>query len=424
MFVCGPAPVLETISDSDIPVRLFDQVRAVGGLSAGAAVKTDVRRRKLAVPQLAWEFVSIALSVMVADGAVRRDRSPDGWTRELSLEIAVTDPGVWNTQVAELEQALGFLTTDLWYFSFIAGGETAQMPTKVIRPEVDAVGLLSGGLDSLIGAIDLTARGVRLLPVSKTVRGDADKQVAFAKQVIRTDDLLQLNDNANTRRAEKETSQRARSLIFIAFAVLAASATARYAAGERTPIYLCENGFIAINPPLTESRLGSLSTRTAHPEFLARVQRILDALSINVEIRNPYALKTKGEMMIECRDQDLLERHAAFSTSCGRFQRYNYVHCGRCVPCQIRRASFLAWGTNDTTDYVFDDLSRRDADHAQFDDVMSVAMALAAEPTLGLDRWIGTSLSSPFVSSKNELRAMVGRGLGELRALHQSLGVW
>ena len=71
----------------------------------------------------------------------------------------------------------------------------------------------------------------------------------------------------------------------------------------------------------------------------------------------------KGEMLRDCSDQPLLSSLAGESTSCGRFQRYGYRHCGRCVPCQVRRAAFLKWGTADSTDYVYSDLGRRDEDH-------------------------------------------------------------
>lgn len=129
--------------------------------------------------------------------------------------------------------------------------------------------------------------------------------------------------------------------------MLAATSTQRYLAGETVPLYVCENGFIAINPPLTNARIGSLSTRTAHPEFLGKMQEVLDGAGLRVKIVNPYAEKTKGEMLRECLDQSLLSEEAGASTSCGRFQRFNYTHCGRCVPCQIRRGAFIAWGRNE-----------------------------------------------------------------------------
>src|SRR3546814_20357732 len=84
----------------------------------------------------------------------------------------------------------------------------------------------------------------------------------------------------------KEDSQRARSLIFIAFGVLAATTLQDYHDGGEIPFFVCENGFIAINPPLTGTRLGSLSTRTAHPEFLNRIRDILAAAGFRIKLRS------------------------------------------------------------------------------------------------------------------------------------------
>jgi hypothetical protein len=221
----------------------------------------------------------------------------------------------------------------------------------------------------------------------------------------------------------QETSQRARSLIFITFGVLVATTLRRYLDGDAVPLYVCENGFIAINPPLTGGRLGSLSTRTAHPEFLSRLQRILDAAGLRVTIENPYAAKTKGEMLRGCADQTLLKAEAVRSTSCGRFQRFNYRQCGRCVPCQVRRAAFIEWGIPDTTDYVYGPLGQNGDEYAAFDDVRSVAVALAAVASDGFDNWLGAALSSPAIHDRPTLKAMIQRGLNELKSLHQAYGV-
>ncbi len=302
--------------------------------------------------------------------------------------------------------------------SFKRGGIVPAPPKKPRYPQTDAVVLLSGGLDSLVGAIDLAALGRNLFGVSQIVRGDMDKQARFAKLIGGGLEHLQINHNASTRRGQKETSQRSRSLIFLAFGALAASATQRYVDGDTVPLYVCENGFIAINPPLTQARIGSLSTRTAHPEFLGRMQQLLDAVGLRIRIENPYAEKTKGEMLRECLDQTLLTNEAAASTSCGRFQRFNYKHCGRCVPCQIRRAAFIAWPHDDSTDYVYKDLGKADDDHAAFDDVRSVAVARLTVQEDGLDRWLGPALSSPLITNRLALRHMVQRGLDELGLLH------
>jgi 7-cyano-7-deazaguanine synthase in queuosine biosynthesis len=360
---------------------------------------------------------------MVADAAGLRTGSPDGWTREFELEIAVTEPAFWNGVAPLIEDALAFLTTDRWPLRFIAGGAAAPAPARVVSPPQDCVALLSGGLDSLIGTIDLATAGVRPLVISKIVRGDSEKQEEFARTIGGGLRHVQLNDNAIVPNP-KDTSQRARSIIFLAFGVLVATALAPYKAGAVVPLYVCENGFIAINPPLTGGRVGSLSTRTAHPQFLALFQDLLNAAGIRVAIRTPYADKTKGEMLKKCTDQPLLRTLAARSTSCGRFQKFKYSHCGRCVPCQVRRAAFAAWGQADTTAYVFEDLGRDDERHAGFDDVRSVGMALAAVGDgSGFDAWLGSALSWPRIGDREALHGMLRRGLAELGGLHAKYGV-
>jgi 7-cyano-7-deazaguanine synthase in queuosine biosynthesis len=403
-------------------VILYGQPRKEGEGSAGEAAKREVLRRKFDVAPRAWDFLSIALSVVTADFAEERKGSPDGWTREFDLDIAVSDPTFWNEQSTAISLALGFLTTDRWSMRFHAGGAAPLPPNASVKPIEDCVVLLSGGLDSVIGAIDLVADGRKPFAVSQTVRGDADKQCTFAASIGGGLSHLQLNHNAQSP-GEDETSQRARSLVFIAFGVLLGTALKSYHDGDEVPLFVCENGLIAINPALTGSRIGSLSTRTAHPEFIARLQGILDNAGLRVRITNPYQAVTKGEMLQGCKNQATLRALSVGSTSCGRYQRYGYKHCGRCIPCQVRRAAFLAWGEPDNTGYVFEPLGKSDEHHAGFDDVRSVAMAILQMDNGHLEEWLGAALSSPFIPDRNLQMDLVRRGLLELKSLHTSLGV-
>ncbi|MBT2495610.1 hypothetical protein J7E45_08320 [Microbacterium sp. ISL-59] len=422
-YVSGPGASLGSIDSSATPISLYEQITSTTHLTAGWAAAETIRRQRLQPDDAAWDLLTIALTVVAADGDHPRATSPDGWTREFELDIALQDPARWAPHADTIAQALSFLTTDRWRLIFRDGGRVPEVPSKPRFPGADSVALLSGGLDSLIGAIDLADQGRSIFAISQTVRGDAEKQDLFAKTIGGGLQHLQLNHNASTPRDSKETSQRSRSLIFLAFAVLGATSTLAYQYQQTIPLFICENGFIAVNPPLTLARIGSLSTRTAHPEFLARIQSVLDAVGLRVLIQNPYEEKTKGEMLVECSDQSLLAQLAPASTSCGRFQRFNYRHCGRCVPCQIRRASMLHWGTTDTTDYVFDDLGKQDPDHAAFDDVRSVTLAQLAIEEDGLDYWLGTALSSPMIRDRQALRAMIERGMAELRALQTRYGL-
>jgi 7-cyano-7-deazaguanine synthase in queuosine biosynthesis len=216
---------------------------------------------------------------------------------------------------------------------------------------------------------------------------------------------IQINHNAKLPDMESPATQRARSVVFLAYGVLVATTLARYRAGDEVTLYVCENGFIAINPPLTGGRLGSLSTRTTHPVVFALLQQLLNAAGLRVHIVNPYRFKTKGEMLRECTDQTQLEAQAVVTTSCGRFKQFGYNHCGRCVPCLVRRAAFHAWKGKDSTYYKYDNLGRDDEDHAGFDDVRSTLIGIAECGEVGITRWLGSTLSSVLVADKEELAA-------------------
>jgi hypothetical protein len=177
---------------------------------------------------------------------------------------------LWNNQASLIERLLCFLTTDRWRVGFVGGGLSPVPERKPVWPNEDCVVLVSGGLDSLVGAIDLVAAERRPFAVSQTVRGDAEKQRDFAQMLGAGLRHLQINHNTEVPNPESPPSQRARSLIFLAYGVLAATTLERYQAGEEITLYVCENGFISINPPLTDGRLGSLQYTDNAP----RVPRI------------------------------------------------------------------------------------------------------------------------------------------------------
>lgn len=416
--------ITESSAGFDVPVVLYSQANTPDEASIGASVLQRLRRKKLAPANRAWDLLSIALSVIAADTAVRRSSSPDGWTRQLDLSIAVHDPDFWSSQKDLLERQLRFLTTDLWSVEFIEGGVLPAPPKRTpLVPDEDSVCLLSGGLDSLVGAVDLTSHA-RQNPflVSQVSKGDKQKQSCFASKIGGGLQRLELNHNFRCS-WQNERTQRARSIIFLAYGVLLASALRPYREGETLTLYVCENGFISINPSLTTGRVGSLSTKTTHPVFLALFQELLNAAGLRVTIKNPYQLKTKGEMLAECVDQAFLMRYAAGTTSCGRFGRYNYRHCGRCVPCLIRRAAFHAWGRADRTDYVYKKLSINNTDYARFDDVRSAAMAVAEAREEGFDRWVRPRLSAFALGDTSSYKEVVRRGLKELEVFLQAEGV-
>ena len=409
---------------TDLRFDIYSRSRLAGRGRVGNLVPGRVRRFGLRPSVDAWDFTSFAMAVVAADEAVSRERSPDGWTREIGLTVAVSLPDFWNSQRARLTQALRFLSGDIWELDFIGDGAapTTSDPSR-LRNE-DMVCLLSGGMDSLIGAIDVVGEGRSPLFVSQMAKGDTADQKMFAHAIAPHSLHLQLNHHARPP-GPSERSQRARSIAFLGFGVLAATCLRRHHDGYEVELRIPENGFISQNVPLTPLRTGSLSTRTTHPYFLRLIQETLDAAGFRVRLHNPYEHSTKGEMLSGCTDQALLAQLVADSTSCGRYSRTGFQHCGRCVPCQVRRGAYLAWGQNDeTTDgYKYGPLGQDDVRHARFDDVRSVAMAVETVRRYGIDELIGGAMNARMLGDVTPYREVVRRGIAELDALHANLGV-
>lgn len=364
------------------------------------------------------------MAVVAADETVPRGRSADGWTREIALTVSVGEPDFWSTQTERLVKALRFLSGDIWNLEFVGGG-VVPVPPRLSRPRAeDMVCLLSGGMDSLIGAIDAVQEGLRPILVSQMAKGDTASQARFASSIAPGCLHLQLNHHARPPIAS-ERSQRARSIAFLGFGVLAASCLQSHQDGTVVELRIPENGFISQNVPLTPLRTGTLSTRTTHPHYLNLVQEVLDHAQLRVRLHNPYDHTTKGEMLKGCADQALLAQLVDDSTSCGRFSRTGFQHCGRCVPCQVRRASYLAWGHPDHTrkGYKYGPLGRKDAKHNRFDDVRSVAMAIETVRRHGVDALIGGAMNLRLLGSVAPYRSVVEKGIEELAALQAGLGV-
>ena len=416
----NPAPLDPT---DGVSFSLFEQPERPGVGCVAAAIPQVLRRAGVYPSARSWDFLALSLSVAAADFGCLRSKSPDGWTRNIQLEVAVTDPVLWNTQTTALNAALQFLTGDIWELAFVPGGMT---PPKARRHTSrllngDCACLLSGGVDSLVGAIDAVASGRRPVLVSQISQGDAKRQSHFSRMLGGSLSHLQLN-HAVSPPGKAERSQRARSIVFIAYGVLAASVLPQYRRGDIIELLVPENGFISLNIPLTPLRLGSLSTRTTHPLFIQQMQDILNALDFRVRLTNPYQLKTKGEMLAECEDQCLLRELVFNSTSCGRFMRFNYGHCGRCVPCLIRRAAFLRWGKGDATDYRYEDLSIRDNQHRDYDDVRSAVFAALLVAQSGVDEWAGDALNQTRLDGAVAYTDLAERGVAELTAFLNDVG--
>jgi len=229
---------------------------------------------------------------------------------------------------------------------------------------------------------------------------------------------------SSTLTTHNDVQMRTRSLNFIAFGAVVA-ATLATSKGVPVTLFIPENGFIALNPPLTSRRIGALSTRTTHPHFLAMIQEVFIGLGIPVAIENPFACKTKGEMIAGCADQGTLHAIAHDTVSCGKWKRSG-EQCGKCVPCLIRRGSFHAAGWTDPTSYQLAGRDLRavlDRDEGR-DDVLAMVLAARRFPIENLSQWVGKAGPLPRDPAyRAKLLEVASRGMTEVRTYLDSLSL-
>jgi hypothetical protein len=409
--LCSALSSLPTSIPPDVKAFTFferSEDSEVGGIGNGWISR--LKTAGFAPSVSTWDFVLFAFAVCAADLAVIRKNSADGWTRQIELKVTLNSSKAWRREAARLEQMLRTLTGDYWKLRFTDGGPPPPVGKRVLCDR-DCVALLSGGLDSLIGGIDAKAQGKSPIFVSQLAYDDSKRQLEFAAALGGETWHQQWSHKINFG-GSHEPSTRGRSMAFYGLAVLSASLLT----AKRPEIIVPENGFISVNPPLLPGRMASLSTRTTHPLFMQQLQEVLPLLGIDVALSMPYQFKTKGEMLAECADQKTLAKYASKSTSCGRFRTNNNTHCGRCVPCMVRKAAFLQWGKNtDKTVYSFD--SVLNAGKSAADDPMAVAVAVLTARKGGVDKLLGAALSFASLSDRPRYRRMLESGLSELDKL-------
>lgn len=313
----------------------------------------------------ALDLLYISLAVFAADRLSLRTNSPDGWSRTFDLHIPVLEKEIWEGSRAILERLLGFLSGDAWKLHFRKRTLTIKErnhyekwnKSKMQVKDYSRICMFSGGLDSFVGAIDLLEKceGATLF-VSHYGGGKGTKefQDALKEQFIRYYRLEERDFHQYYAKvvAGIEDTTRTRSFMFFSHAIAVAS-TLR----KTVELIVPENGMISLNVPSTFSRIGTSSTRTTHPHYMNLFQALLNQIGIPVLIRNPYQFCTKGEMLINCRNQDFLQENIAHTMSCshpdnGRmFKETEARHCGYCLPCVIRQAAIKKAGMNDPSSY-------------------------------------------------------------------------
>ncbi|MGH9967230.1 MAG: 7-cyano-7-deazaguanine synthase [Pyrinomonadaceae bacterium] len=344
------------------------------------ALKPDAIAQSLGTPldPVSLDLCEIAACVYMGDKGVSRGRY-EKWTRNLSFIVPVREPELWNSVKDTLINTVSTLSGDNVRFTFVpkskqkAAPNSKQRKTKsstsyepISFPESDCSCLFSGGLDSFAGAAYLIDEERRSpLFASHYANGELKKKQIDLMNVIRKKFgknfhhfqywvTSRRNKNAPHKYERQENSHRARSFLFMSFATVAA------AVRGLSDIFICENGVLSLNVPISDARKGSRSTRHAHPLYLFHFNQLIDALyERKFNVRNPFFFQTKGEEIellrtlgLESAIKDTVTCWGYPNQTCG-YKHSN--HCGYCIPCIVRRISLIAADMEDYDDqYVVD----------------------------------------------------------------------
>jgi 7-cyano-7-deazaguanine synthase in queuosine biosynthesis len=368
----------------------------------------------------AKDLLRVVTAAYVADRTARQPAKV--LTRPLTLTVHVDQPDVWTDSA--LEQAvdlLHWLTGDAWALRCV--------PSKVKEPEqtldldvsaADDVCLVSGGLDSLCGAL------IRLQePGTPFFLGHADTSTLIrraqehlqkhlaAQAPPRTYTQYPLRHCGDVRHRTPKT----RSLLFMTMAVAAASGMGA------TRVLVPENGFTSINPPLEPSRAGVMSTRSTHPWTFHALAKLLTTLGLTgITVQNPHHHLTKGQLLKQAMpaataaDQAL----AAATVSCAKPNPGRppggdpNTQCGVCIACLVRRAAFIASGLPDLTAYAVQTWTTAPADAVRrYRRHDIAAWRSATENGIARHRVLGSAVWPPGTDF-DQVLDLVDRGLEEL----------
>ena len=219
----------------------------------------------------ALDFLLLASTIYGLDKLVPRQSAGDSWTRDFNVALPVSDPARWTCNRAPLLASLDFLSGDRWDIDFVAHSSSVLRPRSRRRrrrvvvpapPRADLACLFSGGLDSLVGVIDiLESEQSNVMLVGHhdgQMAGPLSDQNSLLSS-LRTqypNRIHQVLVRVGHSNKAQDISLRCRSILFIALGIYGAStqfvATCpnqlRGDLTERSPRCPREGGLIRVNP--------------------------------------------------------------------------------------------------------------------------------------------------------------------------------
>lgn len=327
----------------------------------GSDLLVDGRRRfrgllSEVIPPDATDLLIFAASLYAVDRMVARPRGratqeARDWSRNLSVDVPVLDPGRWATCAPDLQNLLRWLTDDNWELSFSqrdsAPGPMDQSQVLLFSAAPSAARpiLFSGGLDSACALYRALAGGdaVAMSVHTNSWMQNCQDMVGDGINALAPHRLTRLSFQACLPAGGPETSQRTRGLLF-----LASGAMAALAAGA-DGIVVAENGIGAINLPYVRTQHGAEATRSMHPKTLRMFSEFVSMLTGRVfEVEAPHMGRTKAEL-VEFTGAEV-DKALSHTVSCDKgfsARVKDRQPCGACTSCILRRQALDAAGRPD-----------------------------------------------------------------------------
>jgi 7-cyano-7-deazaguanine synthase in queuosine biosynthesis len=351
--------VIELLPENGVPSRRdalqIYWSRTPGVASNHAIIDADPYLSQLGdIPSTAVDFARMAIGAYLSDRMV--GRSSVRWARDFELIVHMLAPEEFRPAIELCQILLRWVSGDNW--KIIPVLDTTERTRPSGKRISTTVSLLSGGLDSLCGAL--------LAPNGTMFIGQRDSNaIAHAQTLLRNDlRLIQPSLVYDRLRVKaigpRELSSRSRSVMFMALG------TALAAGCDATTLIVPENGFTSLNPPLATNRGGPRTTRSTHPTTFAYANAINQSLGLPVQLVNPYQWMTKGELVRAAASavgSGQLEGIIPHTFSCARGYGNFFsggsanVNCGICVACMTRRGSVRAASLEDRSEYLVDRLT-------------------------------------------------------------------
>lgn len=312
-----------------------------------------------AIPAQFHDLLEIAAYVACGDHAIRRgalDVQTLGanWRRRMHFHIPVRRASLWNEAAIQtrLRETLDYLSDDFYDFSFYSANDAPLLQDyfkgfdlgAVPKQRPEQVIMLSGGLDSLAGAIEeivVKKRMVTLVNQQSTPKFKKLYERLTGSLMDHCGDLKPLHLRVEINKAQslnKEYTQRARSFLYASLGATVAMML------DLRRLCFYENGIVSLNLPVCAQVIGGRATRTTHPRALAGFQELFSLLAEEkFTVENPFLWFTKGEVVKKITAANCGPLIASSRSCAHTWETTNeHTHCGVCSQCIDRRFGIVA----------------------------------------------------------------------------------